>query len=438
MEQTISSDFIRGHIDTIILRSLFSGSKHAFEIAAFIEEKSGNKYEVKQATLYSALKRLEKQKYVKPFWNDAPSGGRRRYFEITPAGKAFADKNLSEWDYSRDVIDQLVDEVPKNLVHEAGVVLPGKSDAKKREGKIDIPPTEPIKQTDEVPKQTEQKQTFVYIREEPKKPITQNEEPRKNEEICDPALEKILNSPQDEINYREILNNLYERNVKKHTDEPPATVAEAEPERTVSKISDPIETERPEHASTFRKESVFDKDFRIKSRNTGKTDFTDLLEKADAEGFKIRISTGKNEKISGKILINKINLCSALSVFLIFLLECLLCLLIYKNDRLFSGWVYIGAILAAAILPVSQIVLYMRTPNKTISVFNKNLLYTVLIILFNVLLIIIAVALLTNTDFTSRGEIATKIVMPVLIVFDAFLYFLFRNICANMNGFITK
>ncbi len=438
MEQTISSDFIRGHIDTIILRSLFSGSKHAFEIAAIIEEKSGNKYEVKQATLYSALKRLEKQKYVKPFWNDAPSGGRRRYFEITPAGKAFADKNLSEWDYSRDVIDQLVDEVPKNLVHEAGVVLSGKSDAKKREEKIDTPPPEQIKQTEEVPKQTEQKKTFVYIREEPKKTITQNEEHRKNEEICDPALEKILNSPQNEINYREILNNLYERNVKKHTDESPATVAEAEPERTVSKISDPIENERPEHASTFRKESVFDKDFRIKSRNTGKTDFTDLLEKADAEGFKIRISTGKNEKISGKILINKINLCSALSVFLIFLLECLLCLLIYKNDRLFSGWVYIGAIIAAAILPVSQIVLYMRNPNKTISVFNKNLLYTVLIILFNVLLIIIAVALLTNTDFTSRGEIATKIVMPVLIVFDAFLYFLFRNICANMNGFITK
>ena len=69
MEQTISSDFIRGHIDTIILRSLFSGTKHALEIAAFIEEKSGSKYEVKQATLYSALKRLEKLKYVRPFWN---------------------------------------------------------------------------------------------------------------------------------------------------------------------------------------------------------------------------------------------------------------------------------------------------------------------------------------------------------------------------------
>lgn len=56
MEQTISSDFIRGHIDTIILRSLFSGTKHALEIAAFIEEKSGSKYEVKQG---DALQRLK-------------------------------------------------------------------------------------------------------------------------------------------------------------------------------------------------------------------------------------------------------------------------------------------------------------------------------------------------------------------------------------------
>ena len=169
MEQTISSDFIRGHIDTIILRSLFSGNKHAFEIAAFIEEKSGNKYEVKQATLYSALKRLEKLKYVKPFWNDAPGGGRRRYFEITPAGKAFADKNLSEWDYSRDVIDQLVDEVPKNLVHESGVVLSGKSDEIKKREKAAETTAEISPQPQKIPEiqdksESEERRTFVYIR----------------------------------------------------------------------------------------------------------------------------------------------------------------------------------------------------------------------------------------------------------------------------------
>ena len=464
MEQTISSDFIRGHIDTIILRSLFSGSKHAFEIAAFIEEKSGNKYEVKQATLYSALKRLEKLTYVKPFWNDAPGGGRRRYFEITPSGKAFADKNLSEWDYSRDVIDQLVDEVPKNLVHESGVVLHGKSnELNKRETKSELTAEttqESQKTADSIEKnETEERRTFVYIREEPQQNIVRQSEEQNivkenieersatqptqvnktRDEVRDPALERILNTPQNEINYREFLNSIYERNAKKHVEDEP-TVAEkpiqSEMQQEVSEtVYKSYETSPIQNSA---RESVFDKDFRIKMRNAGKTDFTDLLEKADAEGYKIRVSTGKNERISGKILIQKVNLCSSLAFFLLFLIECLICISAYKNTDLFSGWVYFGAIAAAAILPVTQIIAYVRFPNKTQSVFNKNLIYTVLIILFNVLLIIVAVALLTNIDFSDKAEVAKKLIMPSLIVADIFLYFLFRNICASMKGFITK
>ena len=464
MEQTISSDFIRGHIDTIILRSLFSGSKHAFEIAAFIEEKSGNKYEVKQATLYSALKRLEKLKYVKPFWNDAPGGGRRRYFEMTPAGKAFADKNLSEWDYSRDVIDQLVDEVPKNLVHESGVVLSGKSDEIKKREKAAETTAEISPQPQKISEiqdksESEERRTFVYIRNDVNESQNQtqisvrentvnNTSSEKTEKIDhreeavrDPALERILNSSQNEINYREFLNSLYEKNAKKHSENG------LEKEQIIP--SDPIPQEKqPEEKREYGfyeapkpdipHESVFDKDFRIKTRNTGKTDFTDLIEKADAEGYKIRISTGKSEKISGKILITKINLCSSLAFFLIFLIECLACSLIYKNNNLFSGWVYFGAIAVAALLPITQIIAYVKYPNKTLSVFNKNLIYTVLIILFNVLLIIVAIALLTNTDFTDKADLAKKIILPMLVVLDIFLYFAFRNICANMRSFITK
>ena len=59
MENSISSDLIRGHIDTIILHSLTSGNKYAQQISDFIEEKSDNKYVINQATLYSSLKRLE-------------------------------------------------------------------------------------------------------------------------------------------------------------------------------------------------------------------------------------------------------------------------------------------------------------------------------------------------------------------------------------------
>ncbi|PWM70881.1 MAG: hypothetical protein DBX59_09955 [Bacillota bacterium] len=450
MGQTISSDFIRGHIDTIILRSLFSGTKHALEIASFIEEKSGSKYEVKQATLYSALKRLEKQKYVRPFWNDAPEGGRRRYFEITPAGKAFADKNLSGWDYSRDVIDQLVDEVPKNLVHESGVVLSGKSSERKNETDRESAVSEKIEEKEiketvtqrdisekeasaPIERKAEEKIVFERVAAEEKP------QPAKVEEVKDPALEMILNKAQTEFNYREILNELFDKNVKKHRETEEETAEKPIAERVAEyDEKTTVETEQPPQFAALRKENVFDKDFRIKSQNTGKTDFSDLLEKADAEGYKIRISTGKSEKIGGKFLINRINLVSSLSVFLIFLIECLVFSLIFKQDELFSGWYYLIAIGIAAILPAVCIVLYSRQPTKTKPTFNKNLIYTVLIILFNLLLIVIALAVLTNADFSSGAEIALKIVAPILVLFDAFLFFLFRNICSLSDYFVTK
>ena len=55
----ISSDLIRGHINTIILRSLYDGDKYGYDIINEIEKKSGGLYTMKQPTLYSALKRLE-------------------------------------------------------------------------------------------------------------------------------------------------------------------------------------------------------------------------------------------------------------------------------------------------------------------------------------------------------------------------------------------
>lgn len=519
MEQTISSDFIRGHIDTIILRSLFSGTKHALEIAAFIEEKSGNKYEVKQATLYSALKRLEKQKYVRPFWNDAPEGGRRRYFEITPAGKAFADKNLSEWDYSRDVIDQLVDEVPKNLVHEPGFVL---SPEKENTERIRRPRSVPIIETAEKAEKTEEEKAAELaakeaearaererleaeereraererleaeareraererleaerlereriLREEQERrerealererialerereaaaererialerqrAAEEQEKRRQAESAKDPALEKILNTPQDDVNYREVLSRLLETNLKKS----PAEPAETQPreERAEAERTDIFEQktvyEETSIPPQIRKESVFDKDIRIKARNTGKTDFSDLLEKADAEGYKIRISTGKTEKGSGKYLVNRINLFSSLCTFLVFLAECLILSMVYKNDGFLNGWYFLPAILIAAILPVTAIVLHYKEPMRAKANFNFSAIYTALIILFQLLIIVVALVLLFNTDFSSPAEVAGRLVVPVLVLFDAFLFFLIRNLCALSGYFIKK
>ncbi len=107
---SISSDLIRGHINTIILRALYERDKYGYEIMNDIEEKSHGQYSLKQPTLYSALKRLENQGYLKAYWktDEVSNGGRRKYFSLTESGKEITEKNLAEWEYSRTIIDSLI------------------------------------------------------------------------------------------------------------------------------------------------------------------------------------------------------------------------------------------------------------------------------------------------------------------------------------------
>ncbi len=107
-EKSISADLIRGHINTIILRSLADGDKYGYEIIAEIEKKSRGQYTLKQPSLYSALKRLETQGFVTSYWGGTAGGGRRKYFSLTESGQAIADQNRSEWEYSRTIIDSLI------------------------------------------------------------------------------------------------------------------------------------------------------------------------------------------------------------------------------------------------------------------------------------------------------------------------------------------
>ena len=109
-KSSISADLIRGHINTIILRSLYDRDKYGYEIINEINEKSHGQYTLKQPTLYSALKRLENQGYIQAYWknDEISAGGRRKYFRLTESGREITEQNQAEWEYSRTVIDNLI------------------------------------------------------------------------------------------------------------------------------------------------------------------------------------------------------------------------------------------------------------------------------------------------------------------------------------------
>ena len=107
----LNGDMIRGHIDTIILLSLVDGDKDSNEIRKNIEDRSDNKFSVKQGTFYSAMQRLVKQSLIKEYRSSSTDGIRRKYFSLTEKGEKLVENNRKEWLESKEVIDTLVDTV---------------------------------------------------------------------------------------------------------------------------------------------------------------------------------------------------------------------------------------------------------------------------------------------------------------------------------------
>ncbi len=105
---TVNTELIRGHVDTIILNSLEERDRYGYEILDIISDLSEGRYEIKQPTLYSCLKRLEKQGFISSYFGDETQGGRRRYYRLTEKGRATLEQDQREWEFSRTIINRLL------------------------------------------------------------------------------------------------------------------------------------------------------------------------------------------------------------------------------------------------------------------------------------------------------------------------------------------
>ena len=107
---SITSDLLRGHTDTIILSQLIKGDTYGYAINKVIKENTKNMYELKEATLYSAFRRLEQSGYISSYWGNEDKGARRRYYTSTEQGKNVYEQNKKDWEEAKNLIDTLIGE----------------------------------------------------------------------------------------------------------------------------------------------------------------------------------------------------------------------------------------------------------------------------------------------------------------------------------------
>lgn len=92
----MDSKLFSGTLEMLILEVISSGPTYGYEIAQQVVSRSGDRFELKEGSLYPALHRMERQKLLSHEWRET-DGRRRKYYRLTTTGKKALVRKKTEW-----------------------------------------------------------------------------------------------------------------------------------------------------------------------------------------------------------------------------------------------------------------------------------------------------------------------------------------------------
>lgn len=91
----------------LVLSILRLGESYGYKIIKDVDRLSGGSVEWTDAMLYPVLHRLEREGLIRSRWVRSDEGRRRKYYTLTPAGVAEAEKERREWMSVHRVLEAL-------------------------------------------------------------------------------------------------------------------------------------------------------------------------------------------------------------------------------------------------------------------------------------------------------------------------------------------
>jgi len=90
-------ELLQGTLDLLILQTLQWGPQHGYGISQAIQANSGDVLRVDTGSLYPALHRLERAKWVAGDWQLSENRQRVRVYRLTARGKKQLASERSRW-----------------------------------------------------------------------------------------------------------------------------------------------------------------------------------------------------------------------------------------------------------------------------------------------------------------------------------------------------
>lgn len=103
----MASDFLRGHLEGLLLAVLVAGPAHGYALGQRLTDRSGGELAAPEGSLYPALQRLERRGFVTSSWASV-EGRRRRVYRLSAAGRRQVDSAARDWQVFSGAVDRVL------------------------------------------------------------------------------------------------------------------------------------------------------------------------------------------------------------------------------------------------------------------------------------------------------------------------------------------
>ena len=92
------AELLQGTLDLLILKIVALEPIHGYAIAQRIQQISREVLQVQQGSLYPALHRLERSRWLKAEWRTTEGGREAKFYALTAAGRRQLEAKTTDWE----------------------------------------------------------------------------------------------------------------------------------------------------------------------------------------------------------------------------------------------------------------------------------------------------------------------------------------------------
>ena len=91
------SELLQGTLDMLILKVVALGPIHGYGISQRIRQISKDVLQVQQGSLYPALHRLEKRRWLESAWRESENGRQAKFYKLSAKGRKQLTEEQFTW-----------------------------------------------------------------------------------------------------------------------------------------------------------------------------------------------------------------------------------------------------------------------------------------------------------------------------------------------------